>query len=881
MSARTGLCWWLLAGLLICGVGMVAASDGMEAKEPAIGRLLDARTESHAGGVSLYLKGDSDLTYHVFLLEDPYRVVLDLAGVAVPIAVAAPGGADIVQGLRYSLWKDDAQEPVVRYVIETRTQPRYRVESAGQDLILWVECGEQLFPEELPSVLEQTQQDESSLGLWPDAKWSFEDDLEEMAGAILWRPGGPEGAVEWPTSDPEASDVATKGEPGAPEAPIGSGAENPLTSIIGELEDRMDSVQGQPDVPVELAPAEPKAATAWIPSEPYGPDWGPLLVPMSGLSSAVVPESSGHPPAEEWVASADPTEPRDTGVGAWEENADEECPEVWGEALILPASGDERTVLMETLPGAETTDHIETPAEQPAEVSPQLAEAFPAPSAASADAAAPQGKGAEEGQAVGADDLLRPAADATSLLPEAVAEKTSETPQDTGTEAQAPEDPIYDPFKSLIERHREAAAERAQRDWTENRRRHDMAPTLGDADADFTVSTPRSVPPMSLDVQGADIRTVLRSISEYADVNIVADQNVKGKVTLRALDLPWRDMLQTICRAMSLVAQDHGAVIRVATERAAQEEVLARESTERKKEEFMPLETKIMRLRYSNAAELQDVLNKMCTNRGNAEVDGRTNSLILTDIAPRLKLLEEMLQELDSQTMQVEITAELVDIDVTESAQLGISWGLQHVHSPSFNGSGYGVVDAADDVLLPAGTIEFGVIRSFGEIRAKIQALASENKADFISTPRITTVNNRMARILVGKEVPLITMDEAGNAIVELKKVGISLEVTPYVNSEDQITLDLHPEVSDLSSQSTVQGGVVFTTTEADTRVMVGDGETAVIGGLIAAKRTEFKRGIPYLMDIPILGNLFRSSDIRSEKRELLVFVTPRIVRAN
>lgn len=835
MSARTGLCWWLLAGLLICGVGMVAASDGMEAKEPAIGRLLDARTESHAGGVSLYLKGDSDLTYHVFLLEDPYRVVLDLAGVAVPIAVTAPSGADIVQGLRYSLWKDDAREPVVRYVIETRTQPCYRVESAGQDLILWVERGEQLLPEELPGALEQTGPDESSLGVWPDAEGSCEDDLEEMAGAILWRQGGPEGPVERPTSDPEASDVVTEGEPGAPEAPIGSGAENPLTSIIGELEDQMDSVQSEPDVPVELPPAEPKAATAWVPSGPYGPGWGPLLVPMSGLSSAVVPELSGHQPAEEWVASADPTEPGDTGVGAWEENADEECPEVWGEALVLPAAGDERTVLMEALPGAETTDYIETPAEQPAEVFPELAEA----------------------------------------------EKTPETPQDTAAEAEAPEEPIYDPFKSLIERHREAAAERAQRDWTENRRRHDMAPTLGDSDADFSVSTAPSVPPMSLDVQGADIRTVLRSISEYAGINIVADQNVKGKVTLRALDLPWQDMLQTICRAMSLVAQDHGAVIRVATERAAQEEVLARESAERKKEEFMPLETKIIRLRYSNAAELQDVLNKMCTNRGNAEVDGRTNSLILTDIAPRLKLLEEMLQELDSETMQVEITAELVDIDATESAQLGISWGLTHMHSASFNGSGYGVVDAADDVLLPAGTIEFGVIRSFGEIRAKIQALASENKADFISTPRITTVNNRMARILVGKEVPLITMDEAGNAITELKKVGITLEVTPYVNSEDQITLDLHPEVSDLSSQSTVQGGVVFTTTEADTRVMVGDGETAVIGGLIAAKRTEFKRGIPYLMNIPVLGNLFRSSDIRSEKRELLVFVTPRIVRPN
>ena len=114
--------------------------------------------------------------------------------------------------------------------------------------------------------------------------------------------------------------------------------------------------------------------------------------------------------------------------------------------------------------------------------------------------------------------------------------------------------------------------------------------------------------------------------------------------------------------------------------------------------------------------------------------------------------------------------------------------------------------------------------------------------------------------------------------MTELKKVGITLEVTPYINSDNRITMDLHPEVSDLSSQATVQGGLVFTTTLADTRVMVNDGETAVIGGLIRTAETNFEEGIPILRSIPLLGALFRRSDVRKETRELLIFVSPHVV---
>jgi type II secretory pathway component GspD/PulD (secretin) len=265
------------------------------------------------------------------------------------------------------------------------------------------------------------------------------------------------------------------------------------------------------------------------------------------------------------------------------------------------------------------------------------------------------------------------------------------------------------------------------------------------------------------------------------------------------------------------------------------------------------------------------------TKRGSIEVDQRTNSLLVTDIADRVGQIRELVISLDTETLQVEIVAKLVDVDATMSRLLGIRWNVENLHSSAERISGS--ISHDSPITNPTTEMRVGIIRDFANIDATIQALERDNKANIISNPSITTVNNRRARILVGKQIPLIVLDQAGNPITELKKVGITLEVTPYINSQQMITMDLHPEVSDLSSQSTVQGGIVFTTTEADTRVMVADGETAVIGGLIRTGETTFHEGLPVLSSIPILGHLFRSTDVRHERRELLIFVTPRIVR--
>ena len=297
------------------------------------------------------------------------------------------------------------------------------------------------------------------------------------------------------------------------------------------------------------------------------------------------------------------------------------------------------------------------------------------------------------------------------------------------------------------------------------------------------------------------------------------------------------------------------------------------------REAQIPAILEMLRIPYTGSKLLTMALtqDKTMTKRGHIEVDERSNTMIVTDISDKLDQVDAMIRNLDTRTPQVEIVARLVDVDVSATRDLGIKWGLHN--TDLFDAGVQENVDVnANDVTGPAGVVTLGTIKPFGSIDATLQALETANKANIISNPRITTVNNREASVVVGKQIPLIVQDFAGNAVTQLTTIGIKLSVTPHINTGNRITMDVHPEVSDLASQATVQGGIIINTTMADTRVMVNDGETAVIGGLIRSNESTLKRGIPVLMDIPLLGNLFRSSSTTKQKRELLIFVTPKIL---
>ena len=382
---------------------------------------------------------------------------------------------------------------------------------------------------------------------------------------------------------------------------------------------------------------------------------------------------------------------------------------------------------------------------------------------------------------------------------------------------------------------------------------------------------------MSLDVQSAEIQTVLRSLSEFSGKNIVASKEVKGEVTLRLRNVPWRHALDIVLKAQGLGMVESGQTIVVSNLETLRKEALERRTAERTQEELLPLSTRILPVNYANSKEMAKSVEKTLTKRGHIEVDERSNSLIVTDIDERLDQIESMVRNLDTKTPQVEIVARLVDVDVATTRSLGIDWSVNNMDIGDAGISENIAVKAAD-VTNPAGTIKIGTVKGFGSIEATLQALETQNKANIISNPRITTVNNREASVVVGQQIPLIVQDFAGNAVTQLTTIGIKLNVTPHINSGNRITMDVHPEVSDLASQATVQGGIIINTTMADTRVMVNDGETAVIGGLIRSNESSTKRGVPVLMDIPLVGNLFRSTSTTKQKRELLIFVTPKIL---
>ena len=382
---------------------------------------------------------------------------------------------------------------------------------------------------------------------------------------------------------------------------------------------------------------------------------------------------------------------------------------------------------------------------------------------------------------------------------------------------------------------------------------------------------------MSLDVQGAEVETVLRSLSEFSGKNIVASKEVKGTVSLKLRNVPWRHALDILLRAQALGMVENGSTIVVSNLETLRKEEMERRTAERAQEELLPLQTRIIPVSYANAAEMSKSIEKTLTKRGHIETDSRTNALLVTDIDERLDQAESMIRSLDTRTPQVEIVARLVDVDNAATRALGIEWDLNNVDLGDA-GNRERVTVTPGNVPSPAGTVKFGTVKGFGSLEATLTALETQNKANIISNPRITTVNNREASVVVGQQIPLIVQDFAGNAVTQLTTIGIKLNVTPHINVGNKITMDVHPEVSDLSSQATVQGGIIINTTMADTRVMVNDGETAVIGGLIRSNESITERGVPVLMDIPLVGMLFKSSSKTKQKRELLIFLTPKII---
>jgi type IV pilus assembly protein PilQ len=370
---------------------------------------------------------------------------------------------------------------------------------------------------------------------------------------------------------------------------------------------------------------------------------------------------------------------------------------------------------------------------------------------------------------------------------------------------------------------------------------------------------------ISLDFEGADIKTVLRAFSEVGGVNIVATKKVEGTVTVKMQNVPWRRAFLTILEANGLAAVEEDGIIRVMTLNELEE-----------MNKSMALETRVFRIKFAKADKLEPVLATMISSRGRIKVETRTNSLVVTDIPSHLDRIGELIEKLDKPTPQVLIQAKMVEVDYSVTRELGINWQAGNLGDPTTTTQVGAEVTAP--ATSPAGALTFGKILPDVNINAVISALEDMNKADILSQPSILVADNEEALILSGKKIPIVTRDFAGNQIIQFYDVALKLTVTPHISPDGRIMLELHPEISDIAGEAAGAAGPVISSQEAKTKLTANDGETVVIGGIIRDTKEKVKRGVPILSKIPLLGSLFSYTKDKVAKTELMIFVTPKIV---
>jgi type IV pilus assembly protein PilQ len=372
---------------------------------------------------------------------------------------------------------------------------------------------------------------------------------------------------------------------------------------------------------------------------------------------------------------------------------------------------------------------------------------------------------------------------------------------------------------------------------------------------------------ISMNVEQADIRTVLRSIAEFSGTNIVAGSEVTGPVTVLLNNVPWREALDNVLKINDFVSVEENGVIRVTTHKDIANAA-----------KLEALETQIFNIEYARAEQLREVISKLLTERGKAQSDVRANALIITDIPSLLVDLRKIVVDLDRPTAQVLIEAKIVQVDHSRARELGINWTAGNLSNPLANTRAGGNVDLG--VKDPTGSFTLGKLENGVNLNGIISALEDEKKAEVLSQPSVLISDNEQATIISGKRIPINTLDLSGNLVTRFYDVAVKLNVTPHINPNNEVLMTLNPEVADLSGESTVAGGIIILTSEVKTTLLVKDGETVVIGGVIRSKEGTTDRRVPLLHAIPLFGRLFEYSVRQEDKTEILVFVTPHVIPA-
>lgn len=404
--------------------------------------------------------------------------------------------------------------------------------------------------------------------------------------------------------------------------------------------------------------------------------------------------------------------------------------------------------------------------------------------------------------------------------------------------------------------------------------------------------------PIALDFYKTNIRNVFRILQQVSGKNYAIDPDVSGSVTISMeKPVPWDQVLDLILTQNKLGMVEDGEIIRIAKESTLQAEdnerrarITAFQKRKEQEKALEPLVTEYIPINYANAEteilpHIKDILSK---DRGKISVDKRNNQLIITDVKEKIEKARQIIAHIDKVTPQVVIEARIVEVSASFTRSIGSEWGVKsdNVYRNDLNGV-YSYNVAMNNPAAAQSSIGFDFVRlpNLGTplvLNAKLEAMEDTGEGKIISAPKIVTLDNKKATISQGFEYPYTTTTSQQGAAIsntQFKKIDMTLDVTPHVTPDRRISLNIHITKNDVYKASSSGGAPALSTNEAQTELLVDDGSTLVIGGIMKSSINSAETGFPLLKDIPILGWLFKSTTNTKNKTELLIFMTPRIVQ--
>lgn len=416
---------------------------------------------------------------------------------------------------------------------------------------------------------------------------------------------------------------------------------------------------------------------------------------------------------------------------------------------------------------------------------------------------------------------------------------------------------------------------------------------------------------ISLDFKDADLTNIFRIIAEVSNLNIITTEDVKGRVSIRLINVPWDQALDIVLKAKGLGVSQEGNVLRIAPLATLRGEEKARLDAKKEVEKLQAtLEgvVETISVNYAKASDMKAKITDLLSEGGKVQIDDRTNTIVIRDLRKNVEEVRALVASLDTPTPQVLIEARIVEVDTSFSRELGVQWGGSYHNTQGATQVGVTGIQDSSGIFLPGqplintppfdptstppnyavnlpasiglgagGGISFGILRDNLRLDLSLSALEASGKGRVVSSPKVVTIDNKEAVIEQGTQIPYSTVSASGTQ-TQFIDATLSLKVTPHITSEGSVIMKLEAK-NDSQGDVGASGQPAINKKKATTEVLIRDGETAVIGGILQVTRKEDQAAVPWLSRIPLLGYLFKKNTSSSTNRELLIFITPKILK--